>query len=326
MIRVVGLSSFDVDPEVREAWDRLADLDPAAAPFRRQAWISMLWSAYEREAEPYLLAVFQDDTLMGVAPWVRAIRHFGRRRISVLSDMAEGAPRSSPWLCDPARSATVGRAILEHLRDHATDWDLILLPGIAEDRLAGIEPVLNDLRASRHIETAGRRRVLFPGGTHWARYLLGLRPDVVASLNRQDRILRDLEITQATGDDLSSELQSRLLVLPWSRAPRTCSELLRVRPDLERLLGSGLRKHIACTTVSLRTEIIAFTLGGGSRAAWRSCSRGSTQGTGRSNWGTMSDGRPWNTVWTPLCTASSLRPIDPSSELSWAGAHGTTGP
>jgi len=155
-MRVCCLTSLDELTPYADDWDRLA----AGVPFRGWTWLSHWWRHYgprnETEALRSRLAtlcVFDDDALIGVAPWhleCSALR--GR----VLRPLGSGEVCSDYLgiLCHPAREEAVVESLADYLVKDAFDnnpdairWDLLDLDGIdAEDR--AVPALVDQLAAS----------------------------------------------------------------------------------------------------------------------------------------------------------------------------------
>lgn len=146
-MQVLSLSTLDELTPYQDDWDRLS----AGVPFRSWTWLSGWWRHYgqgsgggRRSARLFVLAVFDLDQLVGLAPWYldcggpwgRVVRLLGSGE--VCSDYLS-------LLCRAGMEDQVAEALADYLcqagaaqgHDHLR-WDLLELRGVdAEDRAIG---------------------------------------------------------------------------------------------------------------------------------------------------------------------------------------------
>ncbi len=66
----------------RNAWNALA----GEVPFRRYDWLMPWWQSYHDSHELYVLGVFHEEDLLGLAPWYREAGTVGGRTLRFLGD------------------------------------------------------------------------------------------------------------------------------------------------------------------------------------------------------------------------------------------------
>jgi len=122
----------------RRAWNALVGTIPGASVFLRHEWFDAAWQWAQRDSQLYVLAFFDGEALVGIAPLIvqRERTPLRLRRLSFLT-----VPDTQ--VCDVIVRASLRKPVLEalaqELRARRAHWDLIelgYLPRAAADELA----------------------------------------------------------------------------------------------------------------------------------------------------------------------------------------------
>ncbi len=171
-LQVRRIASLSVLLPLRAQWEALA----AGQPFRSFDWLTCWWQHYGPKEGPrstltttgkdlYVLACFDGEQLVGLAPWYRSLTPYGR----VLRALGSGEVCSDylGLLCLPGQEAEVATALACFLSEARSagspllrpdSWDLLLLTGQDADDLALLQ-LCQKLRAGGHsvAQRAGAR-------------------------------------------------------------------------------------------------------------------------------------------------------------------------
>ncbi len=115
-----------------QSWQAIADEADISPLFRGPRWLLSWWRAYQRQlgAELYALAVFDDERLIGLAPFYkRRAKRSPTRKLEEIRLMGDAGPRPPALgvLAVPGFEDKVGVAFADHLSDCASEWDVIEL-------------------------------------------------------------------------------------------------------------------------------------------------------------------------------------------------------
>lgn len=129
-IRLVVLEESEALHGLVEQWQSLVDQVDTGALFCGPRWLLAWWRAYQRQlgAELYSLAAFEDDRLVGLAPFYK--RQAGRaatRNIKEIRLLGDAGPRPPALdiMAEPGYEEAVGNRFAEHLTEVVADWDVI---------------------------------------------------------------------------------------------------------------------------------------------------------------------------------------------------------
>lgn len=105
-----------------------AGTQTGAMPFLSPEWTAACWAECARDRDPYLLALWEEHRLVGLAP-------LGRRRVGpfrVLSFLADGRSDYLGFLVEPGHPERE-RALLDALAERRAGWDLAVLRQLTTD-------------------------------------------------------------------------------------------------------------------------------------------------------------------------------------------------
>ncbi len=184
-MEVVRFTRIDELQEHADAWDRLA----ADFPFRSWAWLATWWRHYAAIGQLYVLGVFDDGQLVGIAPWYRTTTFQHGRTIRFLGDV-EVCSEYGTILCQAGREHVVTDALADWLqraegRDH---WDVIELSASdPEDRVpAALGQQMAAGGCRLHTQAGqGCWRAALP--SNWQDYLRSLSKDRRKKIRRLQR-------------------------------------------------------------------------------------------------------------------------------------------
>lgn len=113
-----------------ERWQALADEAGVSPLFRGSRWLLSWWRAYQRQlgGEIYSLAIFDENRLVGLAPFYRRrAKRTPSRKVDEIRLIGDAGPRPPALglLAEPGYEERVGHAIADHLAERAGDWDVV---------------------------------------------------------------------------------------------------------------------------------------------------------------------------------------------------------
>ena len=117
---------------LRADWNRLVERS-AGGIFLRHEWFSAAWAWRKTEegVAPWIVCAYLGERLVGVLPLLRPpASHSGARCLHFL------CVPDSQWcdaLVDPDHGPAVGQALVAHLVEHASAWDVLRLERLAAD-------------------------------------------------------------------------------------------------------------------------------------------------------------------------------------------------
>ncbi len=129
-IRLEVIEEVEALHALSEPWQVLAD-DAGTSPlFRGPRWLLAWWRAFQRQldAQLYSLAIFDDQRLVGLAPfYVRQAKRSPTRKLEEIRLMGDAGPRPPELglLAEPGYEEIVGNAIGDHLAQNASEWDIL---------------------------------------------------------------------------------------------------------------------------------------------------------------------------------------------------------
>ncbi|MCP4445901.1 MAG: GNAT family N-acetyltransferase [Myxococcales bacterium] len=136
-IRLEVIEEAEALHSLANDWQEMADEAGVSPLFRGPRWLLSWWRAYQRQlgAELFLLAVYDDDRLVGLAPFYK--RHAKRspsRKLEEVRLMGDAGPRPPTLgiLAAPGYEEKVGVALADYLASHAGDWDVLDLEPLEE--------------------------------------------------------------------------------------------------------------------------------------------------------------------------------------------------
>jgi CelD/BcsL family acetyltransferase involved in cellulose biosynthesis len=179
---VVRLSTLEELAPHAEAWDRLA----AGVPLRSWAWNAAYWRHYGQARGRHLLVlgIFDQDRLVGVAPW--QLCHCGPRgRVLRWLDHPEICGDYLGLLCAPSREEQVAETLADYLTDSRAvtalpRWDLLELTGVdaADQPMKHLAECLAARRCHIHCR---------PGSSCWRLMLPSTWDEYVGTLSKYHR-------------------------------------------------------------------------------------------------------------------------------------------
>jgi CelD/BcsL family acetyltransferase involved in cellulose biosynthesis len=162
-------------------WSTLFDSDPTATPFSSFQWASAWCRHWSAGGSPWVLAVHEEERLVGLAPLM--LRRRGRLRL--LNGLGAGVGNYWDVLAAPEDRERVLVAVAGALRQRSSEWDAFFVDKLPEE--AATETVLRNagLSCDRRIRWKSPRIEL---PETFDDYLGGL------SKNRRWRIRRNLKV------------------------------------------------------------------------------------------------------------------------------------
>lgn len=218
-IRVVQITDeLQLSDSLRSQWNRL----PMPSPMQSAEWLIGWWRTFGRDGKKRLciLLVFDDDTLVAVAPWYLNRTWVSAGCLRFLGDGIACSDHATVLIQDPYQTLALS-AITDWLRRQAgKHWQSIQLASVDDDDTT-VVPFVNRLVESGcelHVrETVGCWTVDLPDS--WDAYLSGLSKNhrkrcrrwqrTYFDSNRAKVVLRSVEDFQDGWDRLASLNEER---------------------------------------------------------------------------------------------------------------------
>lgn len=262
--RVEALTSYQRFLSLREPWDQLFATAVEAFPTTSHAWLGAWWKAFGEGRQPYVVLVWDDDVLIGAAPFLYDTKEMLRTLLRVLR------PWVNEWVdcfnflvMSPAGS--IVDAILNHIDDISHTWDIFELPRID-----------NSSSVTQHFLQACQERGLSLGveddlqspvlhlPDSWDELLLSLSPSFRQTLKRKvraaDKIsnMRMSVVTDASVIDPIIEISKE----SWQHEQGTSIASRRdIRAFYQTVIESyAQRKQLYCALMEVDGEPAAFEL------------------------------------------------------------------
>lgn len=197
MVRVQRVTTVQELVPLQEEWDRLAARALEPEPYVTHEWVSLWCQHFAREGDLYLLLVWDDARLIGVAPLMRTVRRLKGLTVRQLGFLLNVCNVRANLLIDPNKARECLRALTEYLQTVKQEWDILALYG-----MSGASRVPEWLCTVPDIQHAGLR--VFPvsswensyvslaGG--WEGYL------AARSINFRRQVKREIRELETAGD------------------------------------------------------------------------------------------------------------------------------
>lgn len=121
----------EVAGQLRGRWNPLLQQSVASTFFLSWEWCESWWKAYGGSRTLYVLAAWEENTLVGLAPLFAERVYRAGRFWNVLRLLGDGSNDSDYLDCfaQPGQEPRVAAAILDHLEAHREAWDYLELHG-----------------------------------------------------------------------------------------------------------------------------------------------------------------------------------------------------
>lgn len=183
--------NLDELSSLRPAWDQLLSQYPLATTFSTWEWLSSWWKCFGRKRQLLALALFDSNSLLGLAALSILKERAGWFSLRVVRLMGDGSGDSDnlDMPVRPGFERPFAQAILQHLSDQRSDWDVCLLNTLPMDSLVGgcLAPLIGRLWAKFEYVSASST-VLLP--ETWDLYIQTLSSEDRKNLVRYERRLQ----------------------------------------------------------------------------------------------------------------------------------------
>ncbi len=137
--------------EIRREWLALLERLASDNPFVRPEWVLSWWDTFGPEHRMATVAVWEDDTLIGLALLMTAPARHARLPATVLQFIGTPLADRMDLLIEPGRAAEVAACILDAVQTARVKWDVLSLREVP-----GNSPTLPAVRA--HADARGWNR------------------------------------------------------------------------------------------------------------------------------------------------------------------------
>src|SRR5215813_11334633 len=123
---------------LRIAWDRLLALYPPATTFSTYEWLTNWWRSFGQQNQLLVLALFDSDALVGLAPLSISRERFAGFSASVLRMMGDGT-YDSDNLDFPVQAGyenILADSVLDYLLKIKGSWDVCMLNTLSPGSVA----------------------------------------------------------------------------------------------------------------------------------------------------------------------------------------------
>jgi peptidoglycan/xylan/chitin deacetylase (PgdA/CDA1 family)/CelD/BcsL family acetyltransferase involved in cellulose biosynthesis len=205
-VKVVRHQSWDELEALGAKWNLLLAASASDTVFLTWEWASAWWNSYAAGRSLYVLTAWNDDVLVGVAPfYVDSVRRWGVKW-NCLRLIGDGSSDSDYLDCftQRGREQEVVSAFIAHLDGHRGEWDELELHGPAENSpgLAVFIECARERSWSTSSHTIPCATLALP--TRWSDYLQLLKPRVRTKV-RSSLTFLDEQIRSAPRQCMSTE-------------------------------------------------------------------------------------------------------------------------
>jgi len=133
-LKIVLYQHWDEVEQLRDRWNTLLQQSAADTFFLTWEWLSAWWNAYGLGKSPFVLAAWEGEELVGIAPLCRdQVRRRGRSWNRLLY-IGDGSSDSDYLDCfaPQGKEQQFANTVLEYLVQHKDAWDLLELHGAVE--------------------------------------------------------------------------------------------------------------------------------------------------------------------------------------------------
>ncbi len=249
-LSVQRITTLAAAEQIRTAWRDLHERSESCNPYASPDWLIPWARHFVRERELALLAVYRNETLIGMAPWY--VRHVGPLSCQVYLLGAGGPDHLTELpqvLTAPGEARSVLRAVLQHWSEVPGTWDWLELPMLQEQ--GWFEPewlteAVGDRSFVQHKMTRPSVVLTLPPDVPALHQTMkrNLRESIHRARNRLDRAGRPWAVTVHAGED---DIGKALTVL---------AELHAARADL-----AGRRRHGDHLAAPTHRDFLADALG-----------------------------------------------------------------
>ena len=124
---------------IRPAWDELLAHYPSVTTFSTWEWLSCWWRSFGTDQQLLVLAWFEGNSLLGLAPLSISTERRAGFSFRVLRLMGDGSNDSDnlDMPVQPGCEQEFAANVLRYLQEHKHDWDICELNTMPQDSLAG---------------------------------------------------------------------------------------------------------------------------------------------------------------------------------------------
>lgn len=130
-MRIVPYQRWEEVQQLRDRWNLLLGQSASDTFFLTWEWISSWWSAYAENKAPLVLAAWEKESLVGIAPLcIERVRRAGRSW-KYLRFIGDGSHDSDYLDCfaQRGREQEFAGVVLDYLEEHRNSWDCLELHG-----------------------------------------------------------------------------------------------------------------------------------------------------------------------------------------------------
>lgn len=141
---------------LKAAWNALA-AEARESIFLRHEWFDAAWQWCQGQAQLALLAVREDERVIGLAPMIATLETRSRLPVRIRRFLTVPDTQLADVICRPADAERVGEALAEHLWATRRQWDALVWEYVPHEdaALAAVLRALGRRRAAVHQETFG---------------------------------------------------------------------------------------------------------------------------------------------------------------------------
>lgn len=175
---------------LREEWNILLRQCPHGDPFFSWEWLATWWDFFGSQHQMMIIAVYENDTLVGLAPLMLRLERMWGVKIRVVSSIGLPPPDISGFLVPPNRNDVVN-TIAESLTEKRANWDAVVLKEYSASSF-DFEAFTSTFASYCTVEMPTSIHWQIPLDETWEAYLEGLSSKIKKDLRRCRRKLSEL--------------------------------------------------------------------------------------------------------------------------------------
>jgi len=178
MLRVTQYLAWEELQELQPHWNNLLLRSTSDTIFLTWQWCEAWWKNYGQQRDLFVLAAWDEDEIVGIAPLYREhTRVYGKtwRRLRLIGDGSHDSDYLDLF-ADTGREAETTEAFAEFLEAHCRSWDWIELNGPLKDSRCMAEFVRSIGERSWRLKAEPVGCAVLPLPSNWEDYLRMLAP------------------------------------------------------------------------------------------------------------------------------------------------------
>ncbi len=212
-MKVVKFSSLENLIGIQNDWNRLVDSHNDLTVFQRFEWVASWWQVFGDENELFVLAVYDDSRLVGVAPLFCKTLDLLVTKARQLQFLAEEVSDYCRLITAAGYEERVIRALLDYLQEHKEAWHFLRFKEMPEKAFCLFAAPISSRNLSWSQSVSSRTFIVNLENRTWESYLQTISKRLKKLYRRHERLLIDTTIKIVSGPDITPEIMEEIITL-----------------------------------------------------------------------------------------------------------------